>query len=233
MSKQLGLNRRQSLKILAVTSLSGIGGLAFADMPKKAIGAMVPGKGWVNASGQKGEHDGTPLQFMPKGAPDENPQEDDIKKYPRCPYCGMMRQQWNHSRHLVQYDDGLADGTCSIHCAAISLSLNLDRGPKAIYAADFGAESEVKPLINVDQASYVLGSKLPGTMSATSKMAFASKQAAEAAAKANGGDVADFDTALAEAYVGMAADTIMIRKRRGEKMKKMMKKMMEKKVGTS
>jgi hypothetical protein len=57
-------------------------------------------------------------------------------------------------------DDDLVDGTCSIHCLAISLSLNLDRGPKAIYAADFGSDAKIKPLVEVDKATYLIGSSL-------------------------------------------------------------------------
>ena len=57
----------------------------------------------------------------------------------------MDRTQFNHSRHLVQYQDDLVDGTCSIHCAALSLAINLDRGPKAIYAADFGSTRRSSP----------------------------------------------------------------------------------------
>ncbi|MCP4008819.1 MAG: twin-arginine translocation pathway signal protein, partial [Proteobacteria bacterium] len=174
------MDRRQSVKLIAAAGFVSFSGALLADK-KQSIGAIIPGEGWVEASGVKGEYDGTPLQFMPKTAPDENPLENDIKKYPRCPYCGMSRNKWNHSRHLVHYDDGLADGTCSIHCAAISLSLNIDRGPKAIYAADFGADGEIKPLVEVDIASYLVGAKLKGTMTANSKMAFASADAAKAA----------------------------------------------------
>ena len=218
------INRRQSIKILAALSASGASGWALADSHGKGIGAMIPGKGWVKASGEKSEYDGTPLQFVPRTAPDDNPLENEFEKYPRCPYCGMMRKQWNHSRHLVHYDDGLADGTCSIHCAAISLSLNLDRGPRAIYAADFGSDAEVKPLVEVDGATYLVGSKLKGTMSANSKMAFASGEAAKAAQGAQGGDTMNFDEALKQAYLDMAKDTTMIRKRRAEKVRKMMEK---------
>ena len=224
MSFKKSISRRQSIRILAALGATGASGWALADGHGKGIGAMIPGQGWVKASGEKGEFDGTPLQFMPKGEPDENPVENDIQKYPRCPYCGMSRKMWNHSRHLVHYDDGLADGTCSIHCSAISLSLNLDRGPSAIYAADFGAADEVKPLVNVDQATYLVGSKLKGTMSANSKMAFAAAEAASAAQKEQGGETAGFDEALKQAYLDMANDTMMIRKRRAEKVKKMMEK---------
>jgi nitrous oxide reductase accessory protein NosL len=227
MSEKTAINRRQAMKMLAASSLAGFSTISFAAA-NSGPGAMIPGKGWVTASGEKCEHDGTPLQFMPKGAPDETPLEGELEKYAKCPYCGMDRTKYHHSRHLVQYDDNLVDGTCSIHCLAVSLSLNLDRGPKAIYAADFGAEGEIKPLVEVDKASYLLGSKLNATMAGKSKMAFASAEAAKAAQAANGGELADFDGALAVTYSDMAKDTIMIRKRRIEKRQKMMEKMMKK-----
>ena len=227
MSQQSEMGRRQAIKLLTGVTVAGFTGIGFAA-PQGGIGAMVPGVGWVKASGEKCEHDGTPLQFMPKSPPDDNPLKDELKKYPRCPYCGMNRKQWHHSRHLVQYDDGLVDGTCSIHCLAISLSLNLDRGPKAIYAADFGSDEAIKPLVNVDKATYLVGAKLKGTMSAVSKMAFASASQAQAAQGAKGGELARFDKALEQAYLGMARDTNMIRKRRGERRKKMMQKKMMK-----
>ena len=166
------------------------------------------------------EHDGTPLQFVPKTAPDPKPLENELQKYPKCPYCGMDRKQWHHSRHLVHYSDDLVDGVCSLHCAALSLALNIDRGPKAIYAADFGSAENPKPLVNVQETTYLIGSKLPGTMTKQSKMAFASRQAAQEAQGTHGGELGDFDAALRAAYLSMAEDTIMIRKRRAEKRQK-------------
>ena len=226
MSEHKNINRRSAMKMLAAI---GLGGMAGSVAAGTGVGVMVPGKGWVKSTGEKCAGDGTPLQFIPKTAPDENPLQDELGKYSKCPYCGMDRTKWNHSRHLVQYDDNLVDGTCSIHCLAISLSLNIDRGPKAIYAADFGSDAKIKPLVEVDKASYLVGSKLKGTMSKNSKMAFASADAAKAAQATNGGKLASFDDALREAYLGMANDTVMIRMRRGERRKHMMKKMQEKK----
>jgi copper chaperone NosL len=166
--------------------------------------------------------DGTPLQFIPKTAPDASPLDNELGKYPKCPYCGMDRTQFHQSRHLVQYEDDLVDGTCSIHCAALSLAINLDRGPKAIYAADFGSAEKVKPLVKVDGASYLIGSKLPGTMSKTSKLAFASADAARQAQAENGGEIGDFHAALRRSYTDMAEDTIVIRKKRAERRQKAM-----------
>ena len=222
--KKTKMDRRQAMKLLAGTGIAGFSTIAFnAVAGDKSIGAMIPGKGWVEASTDKCAHDGTPLQFMPKTAPDAKPLENELEKYPACPYCGMNRTKFNHSRHLVQYDDDLVDGTCSIHCLAISLSLNIDRGPKAIYAADFGSDAKIKPLVEVDKATYLVGSKLRGTMSMNSKMAFAAADAAKAAQAEQGGELANFDMALEKAYLGMAKDTMGIRKRRAERRAKMMK----------
>jgi len=214
------IDRRELLKRLTVAGLGGLSGSALAGP-----GAMLPDQGWVEATGEACKGDGTPLQFIPKTPPDSKPLDNDLVKYPKCPYCGMDRTQWQHSRHLVQYDDDLVDGTCSIHCLAVSLSLNLDRGPKAIYAADFGSTDAVKPLVEVDQASYLIGSGLKGTMSMKSKMAFASKEAAASAQSQQGGELGSFDDALRAAYLSMYSDTMMARKKRAERRKHMLKKM--------
>lgn len=221
MCKETTIDRRKLLKALTAV---GLGGMAGSVAAGTGVGAMMPGKGWLASSGAACEGDGTPLQFIPKTQPDAEPLTDELAKYPKCPYCGMDRTKWQHSRHLVQYDDDLVDGTCSIHCLAISLSLNIDRGPKAIYAADFGAEGEIKPLANVDGARYLVGSKLPGTMTGNSKMAFANEAAAKAAQQARGGELTNFDQALRQAYADMAEDTVMTRQRRMEKRRKMMQK---------
>lgn len=190
---------------------------------RSALVAGLAGGIWTPAAAGRiqCEGDGTPLQFMPRTLPDAEPLVDELEKYPRCPYCGMDRRQWHHSRHLVHYDDGRVDGTCSIHCTAIALAVNMDLGPQAIYAADFGSDAGIKPLIDVSDAIYLIGSALPGTMSARSKMAFADAAAAELARSAQGGDLDDFDAALLAAYQDMAQDTVMIRKRRAERRARM------------
>ncbi|CAA7622796.1 nitrous oxide reductase accessory protein NosL [Magnetospirillum sp. UT-4] len=180
-----------------------------------AIAAAVP-------AARAAEGDGTPMQFMPKTPKDANPLDNDIGKYPKCPYCGMDRKQYHFSRHLIHYSDDLVDGTCSLHCAAISLSLNLDRVPKAIYAPDNGSGLEIKPLTNAEQAFYVIGGDHKPVMSKTPKTSFAAKVAAEAAKGT--GEVVDFDKALMLSYMSMADDTKMIRMRREERRRAMQHK---------
>ncbi len=92
------IDRRDMMKMLAA---AGLGSLTGTVSVASGGGAMIPGKGWVEASGEACAGDGTPLQFIPKTAPDNNPLENELQKYPKCPYCGMDRNQWQHSRHLV------------------------------------------------------------------------------------------------------------------------------------
>ena len=75
--------------------------------------------------------------------------QDDIKKHPSCKFCGMDREKFAHSRMLIEYDDGTTEGTCSIHCAALDLILNIDKSPKALRVGDYGT----KNLINAEKAS--------------------------------------------------------------------------------
>jgi nitrous oxide reductase accessory protein NosL len=136
----------------------------------------------------------------------------------------MDRAQFHHARHLVHYGDDLVDGTCSIHCLAISLAINLDREPKAIYAPDNAATMVVKPLVNVDQATYLIGGNLPGVMTHRGKTSFGSKEAALAAKEKHGGEIGDFAAALTASYADLAMDTLMIRRKREERRQHMLKK---------
>lgn len=197
------MDRREALKL---TLLAGAGMVA----------------GTQSAQAAQCEGDGTPLQFIPKKPADPKANENDIEKYTNCPYCGMDRKKFHHSRMLIQYSDDLADGTCSIHCSAISLSLNVDRDPKAMWVGDNAAPGDVKPLIEVDKATFLIGSKIPGVMTANSKVAYGTEDAAKAAQAAQGGELVKFDQALLAAYTDMSKDVTRIRKMRAERKRKMM-----------
>ncbi|HLO68499.1 MAG TPA: nitrous oxide reductase accessory protein NosL [Holophaga sp.] len=152
----------------------------------------------------------------PAPAPLQAP-ADELALHPKCPFCGMDRRQFSATRMLVQYGDGHLEGTCSLHCAAIGLSLNLDREPAAIWVGDQGSEAAPRPLLDAEKATFLLGSKLPGVMTATSKAAFASREAALKIQAAQGGELATFEQALQAAYADMARDVARIRKMRAER----------------
>jgi len=152
---------------------------------------------------------------------DANPTRDEFKKYPRCPYCGMDRKMWSHTRHLIQYDDGTAEGTCSIRCLSVAFAINLDRGPKKIWVGDAGADAKVKPLVEVEKATYTHAPGKMGTMTRNRKWAYADA----AKAKATGAKTVGFEEALQLAYADLGADSARSRKMRAEKRAHMMKKM--------
>ena len=145
--------------------------------------------------------------------------QDDIQKQPTCKYCGMDRGKFAHSRMLIEYSDGTVVGTCSIHCAAVDLALNIDKTPKAVMVGDYNT----KALIDAETAAWVLGGGKMGVMTRNAKWAFAQKGDAEKFIAQNGGKLVTYDDAMKASYEDMYADTKMIRDKR-----KMMKMKMEK-----
>jgi copper chaperone NosL len=141
--------------------------------------------------------------------------QEDVQRHPSCKHCGMDREYFAHSRMLVQYSDGSEVGTCSIHCLAIELILDLNKTPQKIEVADYNK----KTLVDAEKASWVIGGDKPGVMTKRPKWAFEKKSDAEAFIQANGGSPATFEEAMKASYEDMYADTKMIRERR-----KMMKK---------
>jgi len=203
------INRRNLMVTSAAGALSALFVTSVAQAQAQAQDKPLSPLQWTDQFGL--------IKDLPK---DKDPLTDELKKYPRCRYCGMERAKFTHSRHLIVYEDDAVDSTCSLHCAAIGLSISVDRGPKAIYAGDAGAEAELKPLVNVDKATYVVDPSKPGVMSKVSVLAYADK--AKAVAKAGSqAEAVGFDQALRKAYQLMADDTIMARQRRGEMRKKM------------
>ena len=141
--------------------------------------------------------------------------QEDIQKQPSCKYCGMDRAKFAHSRMLLEYDDGTAVGTCSIHCLAVDLALNIDKTPKSIQVGDYGT----KNLIDAEKAFWVVGGSKMGVMTKRAKWAFEKKEDAQKFLAQYGGQSATFDQAMTAAYEDMYSDIKMIREKR--KMRKM------------
>ena len=136
--------------------------------------------------------------------------EDDIAKHASCPYCGMDREKFAHSRVYIEYDDGSTFGACSIHCAAIDMAVNIDKGPVFIGVGDFNT----KKLIDAEEAAWVIGGDKMGVMTKRAKWAFASQADAEKFVKEHGGNLASFEEAIKASYEDMYNDTRMIREKR-------------------
>ena len=146
--------------------------------------------------------------------------DNDVKEIPACKYCGMNRETFAHSRMLIEYNDGTIVGTCSLHCAAVDLALNLDKAPKVILVGDYGQ----KGLIVAEKATWIIGGQKPGVMTNNAKWAFAKRDDAEKFRQENDGRIAGFDEALEAAYKDLGEDTKMIRERRKMRHMKMKEK---------
>lgn len=141
--------------------------------------------------------------------------QEDVKMAPSCKYCGMDRTKFAHSRMLVTYDDGSKVGTCSLHCTAIDLSMNIDKTPMVIEVGDYIS----KRLIDAEQAYWVIGGNKPGVMTKQAAWAFGNRVYAEKFIREHTGILATFDEAMKAAYESMYADTKMLReKRKAQKM---------------
>ncbi len=150
-------------------------------------------------------------------------QENDVLANPSCPLCGMDRQKFAHSRMLIIYDSGGEFGSCSLHCAAVNMAVQIDRTPTMIKAGDFNTHR----LIDAETAFWVIGGDKPGVMTKRAKWAFQEKSDADTFINEHGGTLVHFDAAVKAAFSDMAEDTVMIRKKR----KAMRMKMEQAKLG--
>lgn len=137
-------------------------------------------------------------------------QQGDAKAY--CPMCGMNINHNYKTSHGVYLKDGTAKQYCSIRCLAADFSL-IESHISKIVVTDAKSEK----LIDAKSAFYVVGSKVPGTMSMVSKLAFEKEADAKAFAVENGGEVSTFDVAFAKAKASLAddADEFTKRKQKG------------------
>jgi len=120
-----------------------------------------------------------------------------------CPECGMTLPMFYKTNHAATVN-GKVKQYCSLHCVAE----DMHKGSKLtdIKVVD----TNTLKFMDAGKAFYVVGSNKKGTMSSVSKYAFAEKAAAEAFAKANGGKVVDFDSALKSAKADLEEDSAMI-----------------------
>lgn len=123
-----------------------------------------------------------------------------------CPKCGMtlpMFYKTNHAAHV----HGKTEQYCSIHCLAETMADGAEvTGVKVV-------DNTTLEFIDVIRSWYVMGSDKPGTMSKTSKYAFAKKSDAEKFAKENGGKVMTYYAVLDAVKSTFVQERAMIEKK--------------------
>ncbi len=105
-----------------------------------------------------------------------------------CVICGMHLPTFYKTSHAAETKTGTKRQYCSLHCVVEDNEIN-----KTDLVNLKVVDTNSLKLISVYKAFYVVGSSKPGTMSRTSKYAFAKKAEAEAFAKEFGGKVMSFN----------------------------------------
>lgn len=127
----------------------------------------------------------------------------------RCPNCGMMINMWARTRHSFHHPEGDLT-TCSIRCLAdktVSSGADANNVQVAMYI-------DPDKMVEVEKATYVIGSTAPGTMTMKSKIAFADKASAEEFSSNYGGEVVDFQGAFAAAKMELPKSRMLIDQKR-------------------
>lgn len=118
-------------------------------------------------------------------------QEGKNKQY--CVICGMDLVKFYKTSHASVDKNGKNYQYCSIHCLEDHLAKGTD-------IKDFRVvDVKSLKLIHAKEATYVVGSKVHGTMSRVSKYAFLNKEDAKTFQAEHGGEIMDFDSALKKA----------------------------------
>jgi nitrous oxide reductase accessory protein NosL len=126
-----------------------------------------------------------------------------------CPNCGMRRAMW--ARTWKSFDG--ASGhfqLCSFHCLA-DMARKSGEMPRNVKTALYLAPQRMVP---VEEAFFVIGAQIPGTMTLIAKAAFASESAARKFARTCGGRVDRFPETWSEARRTLPREIAMIARKR-------------------
>lgn len=126
-----------------------------------------------------------------------------------CVVCGMNLKKFYKTNHAVKLKNGDYRQYCSIHCLAEDYPhIKNDIDKILVVDAKSGKFIEAK------NAYYVVGSRIKGTMSPVSKIAFATKEDAEAFAKEYGGEIKRFDEVFSQALKDVKKENALIAKKK-------------------
>ena len=141
-----------------------------------------------------------------------------------CPISGMSLKEYYKTSYTSTLQNGTKRQYCSLHCLAIDMK---EYGIDTNNIKVIDAKSE--KLIDATKAFYLIGSRINGTMSKTSKLAFESKDEAKIFKKKYRGKIVNFDTALKKAQQSLKTDTLMVQKKKDKKLYPKGKKLYNKK----
>ena len=141
--------------------------------------------------------------------------DTDAKEEPQwCPLCGMNLKMYHQTSNRLTFSDGSKVQTCSIFCAAQFY----EKRPTEIERWEV-VGYETKGWIDARKAHWLIGSDIPGVMTAVSKLAFLTMEDAKKYQKKHGGTIGTFDDALNRTLSDMGSDRKMIMAKVAERVK--------------
>jgi len=145
-------------------------------------------------------------------------------KKPWCPICGMNLKMFYKTSHASKLEDNSTRQYCSVRCLVVDMKEH-NISINDVQVVDVTSQK----LIGAKSAFYVLGSKIKGTMTKVSKLAFLSEIEATNFVKEYGGKVVNFTKVLEVAKASLQADIAMVSMKKKKKIYPMGKKLFEKK----
>lgn len=141
-----------------------------------------------------------------------------------CPVCGMKIKNFYKTSHSAKLKmNGTNRQYCSIRCLAVDMKEHgIDLNSVKV------VDAKTEKLFFANKAFYLVNSKVMGTMSKVSKLAFEHKVDAQEFQTLYGGKIVDFKTALAMANESLKSDDAMIAKKKKKKVYPRGKKIFDK-----
>lgn len=136
-------------------------------------------------------------------------QSGNSKEY--CPNCAMHLPKYYKTNHAVKLKDGSVRQFCSLHCLVDEQEMGFLRDKKDKIAQILVADVKSLKFIDAKKAFYIVGSKVPGTMTGNSQYAFLDKNDALFFQKENGGKLVSFDEAYKISLKDFTNDLKMIK----------------------
>jgi copper chaperone NosL len=165
-------------------------------MQVMAVSSIVPGMTWAS----------DPCAV-------KNPLMPPDKSYSgQCPNCGMARPMWARTWKTFDKFEGATEA-CSFHCLA-DMALKAGQDPKNVKVSLF---LDYARMIPAEEAFFVVGSSAAGTMTMTSKAAFADQASAQVFAATCGGKVVGYGPTMTMAKAAVIKEHRMLVKRRLKK----------------
>lgn len=129
-----------------------------------------------------------------------------------CPVCGMSIKKFYKTSHSATLHNGTKRQYCSIRCLAVD-SKEYGINKNSVQVVDL----QTQELIDATKAYYLVGSRVRGTMSKVSKLAFKNQEDAKNFQKKYKGKLSTFDDAFLIANKSLDKDIAMIQKRKTKK----------------